>query len=74
MAGADYSKIDRPEIMQHFSYEHLPPNLREISEPFCNMAERMLLVLPNNQQRAVLLQKLLEAKDAAVRAALDGKG
>lgn len=55
-------------IMQFFAYEHLKPELREISQPFGLLAERIVTELPRNPERSVALRKLLEAKDAAVRA------
>lgn len=66
----------REPIMQFFTYEHLPPNLKEISQPFRTLAEQMHDTLPRNPQRSTALRKLLEAKDAAVRAAIfvDGNG
>lgn len=56
-------------IMQFFTYEHLPETLQEVSRPFCLLAEA-LLALPRNAERSVALRKLLESKDAAVRAKL----
>lgn len=56
-------------IRQFFVYEHLPAHLQGISKPFCEMADR-ILELPRNPERTVALRKLLESKDAAVRAAL----
>jgi len=44
--------------------------LREVSAPFGRLAEELCLNLPRNPERSVALRKLLEAKDAAVRAAL----
>lgn len=55
-------------ILQFFAFEHLPPTLKEISRPFGQMAESMTKTLPRNPERTVALRKLLEAKDAAVRA------
>jgi hypothetical protein len=70
-------------ITQFFAYEHLPPNLQAVSKPFCDLARAILgdsssmpegtsteFPLPRNPERTVALRKLLEAKDAAVRAAL----
>lgn len=54
-------------IMQFFSYAHLPPHLQQVSRPFCELADKVL-ELPRNPERSVALRKLLEAKDAAVRA------
>ena len=60
---------DKPEhIMQFFKWSHLPLHLQEVSEPFAAMAERIVETLPRNPERTVALRKLLEAKDAAVRA------
>ena len=58
-------------IVQFFSFGHLPPHLQEVSRPFAEMVERIML-LPRNPERTVALRKLLESKDAAVRAYLAG--
>jgi hypothetical protein len=60
----------RDHIMQFFAFAHLPENLQEVSRPFGEMAERIEATLPRNPERTVALRKLLEAKDAAVRALL----
>lgn len=57
-------------VLQFFTYTHLPPHLRAVSEPFCHMAHSIAKDLPDNEERAVCLRKLLEAKDAAVRCAV----
>jgi hypothetical protein len=57
-------------ILQFFAYQHLPSHLQLVSEPFSDLAHRMLVNLPRNPERTVALRKLLEAKDAAVRAAI----
>jgi hypothetical protein len=54
--------------MQFFQFGHLPPHLQVISAPFCKLAEQVTELLPRNPERTVALRKLLEAKDAAVRA------
>lgn len=54
-------------ISQFFAYGHLPPHLQEVSRPFAELASQ-ILTLPRNPERTVALRKLLEAKDAAVRA------
>ena len=56
-------------ILQFFAYTHLPEHLQEVSRPFSDMAMR-IMELPRNPERTVALRKLLEAKDAAVRARL----
>jgi hypothetical protein len=60
---------DEP-IMQFFAYEHLREDLQAVSRPFCDLAVTIVEQLPRNPERTVALRKLLEAKDAAVRARL----
>jgi hypothetical protein len=55
-------------IMQFFEFKHLPPALALVSSEFHAVAHRMEQMLPRNPERTVALRKLLEAKDAAVRA------
>ena len=57
-------------VLRFFKYDHLPPDLQEISRPFGELARQVAERAPNNQETTVALRKLLEAKDAAVRAAL----
>jgi hypothetical protein len=59
-------------IMQFFTFAHLPGPLQAISAPFATLAEFVVKTLPRNPERTVALRKLLEAKDAAVRAQLAG--
>jgi hypothetical protein len=63
-------KQPHDHIMQFFAYAHLPAHLQDVSKPFGEMAERIEATLPRNPERTVALRKLLEAKDAAVRALL----
>lgn len=60
----------KEDILQYFAFGHLPPHLAAISEPFCVLAHRIVELLPRNPERSVALRKILEAKDAAVRAKL----
>lgn len=55
-------------ILKHFSYEHLPPHLAEISKPFHDLAHKIGNACPDNVEIIFCLRKLLEAKDCAVRA------
>jgi hypothetical protein len=57
-------------ILQFFAFEHLPPHLQAVSAPFARLAGECIMTLPRNPERTVALRKLLESKDAAVRAAL----
>lgn len=60
----------KDHILQFFSFAHLPAHLQEVSRPFSEMANWIVDTLPRNPERTVALRKLLEAKDAAVRALL----
>lgn len=60
----------REPIMQFFAYSHLPQHLQAVSKPFGELAEMLVGTLSRNPERTVALRKLLEAKDAAVRASL----
>jgi hypothetical protein len=55
-------------ILRYFHYKHLPLVLQDTSKAFCDLALFMVETLPRNAERSVALRKLLEAKDAAVRA------
>jgi hypothetical protein len=57
-------------IEQFFAWAHLPPHLAEVSRPFCELAQTIVATLPPNRERTKALDRLLEAKDAAVRAKL----
>ena len=54
--------------MQFFAHAHLPPHLAAISAPFGKLADDIIATCPRTPERTVALRKLLEAKDAAVRA------
>ena len=55
-------------IMQFFEFGHLPDELKNISRPFAELAQQIMQTIPRNPERTVALRKLLEGKDAAVRA------
>lgn len=59
------------QILRYFKVGHLPEKLARVSRPFCDLALDLVQSLPRSAERTVALRKLLEAKDAAVRAALD---
>ncbi len=63
-------EIDSEPLLQFFKFDHLPPGLKLISQPFGELAAKMITLLPRNAERTVALRKLLESKDCAVRAAL----
>lgn len=58
-------------ILKYFEYQHLPDDLRRVSHKFYSLAHTLSARLPNNAETSTMLRKLLEAKDAAVRSALD---
>ncbi len=57
-------------ILRFFEYDHLPVKLQAVSKPFGDLAEFLSMTVPHGPETSVALRKLLEAKDAAVRAAL----
>lgn len=57
-------------LLQFFSYEHLPTNLRAVSKPFCILAHNLVDKMESNPELTTALRKLMEAKDCAVRAEL----
>lgn len=61
-------------MMHWFAFEHLPLRLQKVSRAFFNMAEQMMYTLEPGPERTVAFRKLLEAKDAAVRAMLIPSG
>lgn len=58
-------------ILHFFHYAHLPPHLRETSQAFFKLARHVVRTVPRTPERTVALRKLLEGKDAAVRANLE---
>jgi hypothetical protein len=58
------------DAMQYFAYDHLPADRQAASKPFGELAAHIVATLPRCPQRTIALNKLLEAKDAAVRAAV----
>lgn len=71
-APAEFSaeQIAQDPILHFFHYAHLPPKLQSTSRMFFGLAQYVVEILPRNAERTVALRKLLEAKDAAVRANL----
>lgn len=61
-------------IMQFFSYAHLPEHMQKVSKPFGDLAQQIVDTVPRNPERTVALRKLLESKDAAVRALIAKEG
>lgn len=58
-------------MLKWFVYNHLPEHLQAVSKPFGELAEQTCNSIPPSPERTVALRKLLESKDAAVRAKLN---
>lgn len=63
-------EIKDDAILKYFGYAHLPEHLQARSKPFADLARHIIDTTPRNAERTVALRKLLEAKDAGVRAGL----
>lgn len=61
--------IAEEPILRFFAFGHLPPMLQNVSQPFAALAGE-IMQRPRSAERTVALRKLLESKDAAVRASL----
>lgn len=58
-------------MLKWFEFSHLPEHLQEVSRPFGELAVKVCEAVAAGPERTVALRKLLEAKDAAVRAKLN---
>lgn len=61
-------QLKTDEVLRFFDYAHLPPKLAKISAPYAALALKTVTELPRCAERTKALNKLLEAKDCAVRA------
>ena len=61
-------------MMKWFEFGHLPDHLKEVSARFYDVACQLVATVEPGPERTVSLRKLLEAKDAAVRARLNPGG
>jgi hypothetical protein len=64
--------MDKAYVEKLFKWSHLPPELQDVSRSFAELAGHVVEHAPMNPERTVALRKLLEAKDAAVRAHVIG--
>ena len=64
--------MEKPEerMLKWFEFEHLPEHLKVVSIKFFEVACSICALVEPGPERTVALRKLLEAKDAAVRAKL----
>jgi hypothetical protein len=65
---------DEERMIKWFAWSHLPEHLQAVSRPFGELADSIVQTIPGGPERTVALRKLLEAKDAAVRAKLHPGG
>lgn len=70
------SSCERAEdrMMKWFEYKHLPETLQMTSQRFFELARDIVCDTDPGPERTVALRKLLEAKDAAVRAKVHAGG
>lgn len=61
-------------MLKWFAFSHLPEHLRDVSAPFAKLATTICEKIEAGPERTVALRKLLEAKDAAVRAVVHPGG
>jgi hypothetical protein len=66
--------VNKERMMKWFEYSHLPDTLQAVSRPFHELAADIVIEIDAGPERTVALRKLLEAKDAAVRAKLHPAG
>jgi hypothetical protein len=61
------------QLLRWFEFDHLRPGLREVSEAFHGLAHNLVddPLLAQGPELTTALRKLLEAKDCAVRAAIE---
>lgn len=60
-------------LIKYFAWSHLPLTLQFVSAPFGELAVDLLHRVPDGPELTAALRKLVEAKDCAVRAALDAQ-
>lgn len=66
--------MDEERMLKWFEFEHLPEHLQQVSAQFWNVACQICAIVKAGPERTVALRKLLESKDAAVRAAVHPGG
>lgn len=70
MTTHDDRRRPADQLLRYFEYDHLPEHLQAVSKPLCVLAHDMNALVPDGPEKTTGLRKLLEAKDAFVRAAL----
>lgn len=68
------SIVNTERMLKWFEHSHLPPHLQEVSRQFHVLAVWLEDHIYVGPERTVAFRKLLEAKDAAVRAVVHKGG
>lgn len=66
--------LSADRMMKWFEFGHLPDEQKEVSRRFAALADFVVQNVDGGPERTVALRKLLEAKDAAVRATIHPGG
>ena len=64
---------NHPMNLSHFTADHLPADLRAVSQPIGDLARDLDKSLPDCAEKTAGMRKLLEAKDCFVRAAIEAR-
>lgn len=72
--GKEIAMEETDRMLKWFAYTHLPEKLQGVSAPFGDLASHICNTIEPGPERTVALRKLLEAKDAAVRAVVQPGG
>ena len=64
----------KERMLSWFVYDHLKGELQGVASQFRDMAETIASTIERGPERTVALRKLLEAKDAAIRAVVKPGG
>lgn len=67
-------ELKENRMLKWFEYVHLPGHLQEVSMLFSVLAQKIVDQTSAGPEQTVALRKLLESKDAAVRATLHPGG
>lgn len=66
--------MSEERMLKWFEFGHLPEHLQEVSGGFHSLAWSIVGAIEPGPERTTALRKLLEAKDAAVRAVVHPGG
>jgi hypothetical protein len=66
--------MSEERMLKWFKFDHLPVHLQIVSSKFWDCACSVVALVEPGPERTVALRKLLEAKDAAVRAVVHPGG